>query len=452
MLKQYMEKLSYKTVNRLLAVTVFILGAIWINMTMAQQVYDSYYVTNAANEFSSGQNDFFLLTEEYDYFRFYPFQLGYVFYLEILNRLLFIRSLPLIKQLLNVVCLDILYFTILGLVKQATIEKSIYIITALLMIIFIQPIMYVILLYGNIPGLMFGMLSVLNIIKYMKNRKKHNALLSSLFIGLACMVKLNSMIILVAVCIIFILYILRNKKWRDTVVLVLLVISGIGFNKLVILQYEIRSGEDLGEGIPIISWFAMGISEGRTAPGWYNEKLTVINFMDTDFNTEATSELANNYIKERLKYFNDNPGYMAEFFYKKFVSQWNEPTFECIFIRNTRGDYLEPSPISEYVYGEGEKGITSYMEYYQQFVYFGTVLGLFCFLKKKNIGNWPMAFLPLIILGGFFYHMLFEAKSQYIFTYFILMLPIAAFGLDFIYDIINSIIKRIKIKWRENTV
>ena len=35
---------------------------------------------------------------------------------------------------------------------------------------------------------------------------------------------------------------------------------------------------------------------------------------------------------------------------------------------------------------------------------------------------------PLIILGGMLYHLLFEAKSQHSQGYFILMLPVAAYG------------------------
>ena len=37
--------------------------------------------------------------------------------------------------------------------------------------------------------------------------------------------------------------------------------------------------------------------------------------------------------------------------------------------------------------------------------------------------------LPVTVLGGFLYHMLFEAKSQYIYTYAVYLLPLAAQGL-----------------------
>ena len=39
------------------------------------------------------------------------------------------------------------------------------------------------------------------------------------------------------------------------------------------------------------------------------------------------------------------------------------------------------------------------------------------------------ALLPLILLGGLSYHLLFEAKSQYALPYFMLLLPLAGAGL-----------------------
>ena len=41
--------------------------------------------------------------------------------------------------------------------------------------------------------------------------------------------------------------------------------------------------------------------------------------------------------------------------------------------------------------------------------------------------------LPLIILGGVLYHLLCEAKSQYAFAFFMLMIPIGAYGLHLLF-------------------
>ena len=43
--------------------------------------------------------------------------------------------------------------------------------------------------------------------------------------------------------------------------------------------------------------------------------------------------------------------------------------------------------------------------------------------------------LPLILLGGVLYHLLCEAKSQYSFSFFLLMIPLAACGLSALFGV-----------------
>lgn len=40
------------------------------------------------------------------------------------------------------------------------------------------------------------------------------------------------------------------------------------------------------------------------------------------------------------------------------------------------------------------------------------------------------AYFVMNIFGGFLFHMLWEAKARYILGYFVLLLPLAAFGLN----------------------
>lgn len=49
--------------------------------------------------------------------------------------------------------------------------------------------------------------------------------------------------------------------------------------------------------------------------------------------------------------------------------------------------------------------------------------------------------LPLIVLGGMMYHMLFEAKSQYAYVYAVLLVPLAARGVCLLEDGIRGRIK-----------
>ena len=50
-------------------------------------------------------------------------------------------------------------------------------------------------------------------------------------------------------------------------------------------------------------------------------------------------------------------------------------------------------------------------------------------LLRRGTGT-DMLALPVTVLGGFLFHLLFEAKSQYIYPYAVLLMPVAAVGLE----------------------
>ena len=56
-----------------------------------------------------------------------------------------------------------------------------------------------------------------------------------------------------------------------------------------------------------------------------------------------------------------------------------------------------------------------------------SALGGVRLLKKK--GDMAALALPVTILGGALYHLIFEAKAQYAYPYMVYMLPLAAMGL-----------------------
>lgn len=96
-----------------------------------------------------------------------------------------------------------------------------------------------------------------------------------------------------------------------------------------------------------------------------------------------------------------------------------------------------PTALSRAFYkGDSAEGLLRYMDAYTTLLYASFAGGLICifvgFIRRREgeaATDLPQALLPLIVLGGFLYHMLFEAKSQYLLTYLPLMAPTAAFFL-----------------------
>ena len=90
--------------------------------------------------------------------------------------------------------------------------------------------------------------------------------------------------------------------------------------------------------------------------------------------------------------------------------------------------FSEKGELYSFLCGSGgaERRTTAVMEQIQQLVYLGMLLGCLGLWHRKSSAD---CLLPLVILGGLLYHLLFEAKSQYALPYYVLMIPVAAYGL-----------------------
>jgi hypothetical protein len=238
----------------------------------------------------------------------------------------------------------------------------------------------------------------------------------------------------------------RRKKYiRDIIYICLCAALSFSISPIVKSMYESRSGIDLGDSVPYISWISMGLNEPgfeSLAPGWYNSYYTLTNFETHDFDPDAASESSLENIKERLTYFHENPQYRRDFFYEKIVSQWNETTYQSIWTNQVRGQYAAKGSIAEWVCGDGEDSVSMFMDIYSQFIFAAVFAGIIFCMKRKNFLYTTM---PLIILGGFMYHLISEAKSQYSMPYFILMIGFAAYGIISLLDLTEK--KAGNIKW-----
>ena len=156
--------------------------------------------------------------------------------------------------------------------------------------------------------------------------------------------------------------------------------------------------------------------------------------MDSD----AAAEASKTVIQERLEVFKEDKAYTNDFFAKKIASQWNEPSYQSIWTNQVRGRYGEPGKLAEWVMGEGEARVKSYMNAFQQLIFLLSAIGAIFMMRRRRV---ELSLIPIVILGGFLYHALFEAKSQYAITYFILMIPIAVYGLNALYAIVDRMWK-----------
>lgn len=419
LLKKAIKKIPMWCAYAFCAVWTLVWGIIVVYSVRSAPTHDSQFVSYGA--YAAANGDYTHITGVY--FDRFPYQLGYVFFNEILVRLFHLQE-PcfLILEVVNVIFLAGANLCLITIIDDIFSNKDIAKLSAVLISLCVQPILFSTFLYGNIPGFAFAMASVMLMLKYYKTNKYVYLILSPILLGLSVAVKLNNIIVFVALAIIFVLMLITRRKLADIAFILIAVVMVFGLNNLLIAQYSARADHDYGSGIPKICWLYMGISEGGIENGWFNYYCYVDPYEINNQDSEKTSEYVKGKIDERLDDFSDAK-YATNFFYKKIVSQWNEPTYQSIWTNQVRGFYDEPNAIGEFIIDSGEDFLKEYMDAYQLIIYLGMLIYCIYATMQKDIRK---MILPLIVLGGFIYHCLFEAKSQYCVTYFQMMIPCAA--------------------------
>ena len=418
----------WRTELVLMAIVLSLGCAFIVSVKLAAPWYsDSYQLLYAAERAASG--DYGALDA---YFYRFPFQLGYVLYGEIMFRIMgsLLPGMPagyyrLALQGINVLWLLLAYHSIIQMNWELFQNRRIQIFTMLLLMFCLPPVLSCTFLYGIIPGFALGAAALWMFAAFLRRRRFWQGILCALCLGLSVVIKLNYMIFAVAIWIIWFIDLLRNRKLKSLICFILAVVLVTAMDGMPQSIYESRSGKDFGRGIPMLAWVAMGMSEGYAGPGWYKEDYTVKVFMESGMDTEATEENALNVIQDRAAFFSVNPQNALDFYWEKLRSQWNEPSYESLWINQVQQSYGEKGMLYNWFCDSGQALSTMYMNQYQQLIFLGCLLACIYLLMRRNIDEClPM----LVILGGILYHLLSEAKSQYALPYFILMVPLAAYG------------------------
>ncbi|MCI9141675.1 MAG: hypothetical protein HFH87_03515 [Lachnospiraceae bacterium] len=269
---------------------------------------------------------------------------------------------------------------------------------------------------------------------------------SLFFLTISVMFRKNSLIFIIAAVIVLILWGLLHR--RPTFVLLAALCMACSLAILPCMQkfYEYRSGSTISSGVPAMSYFAMGMQESSRADGWYNG-FNFNTYQNADMNTEVAVAVSRDAIRERLAYFGANPAYAVRFYMNKYLSQWADGTYACR--QATLATFGGRKAFIASLYdGSGSKYVIFYCNLYQNILYLGVFW--FCLTsfrqdRKQSIfsdysrSEQLPSYLSLIgVLGGFLFHMLWEANARYIFLYGLAMLPCCAKGLSLLGGTISN--------------
>ena len=401
---------------------------------------DSKALSDIAIQFLEGNYQSF---EQGGYLYMYPFQIGMVALLELIYKIFGVENF-IVFHLINIACVLMIQYMLNRITWELFNDEKLCKVEAFLSMGMFPLFLFVTFVYGDIIGWTFGVYSIYFVICYLKTDRWQNMLKASVLLALGIVVKSNINILVVAAAIAILLHAFKKKNYKMLAWIIgLLIISQAGMLAVNGIYVKRAGLESYPEGIPKIAWVAMSMQEGDEggyACGWYNGYNWAV-YEENDFDRAKTSQACMENLSQSLKRFLHEQRFAVNFFYKKFTSQWNAPTFQAMITNEWNSRYVENlSPLAHFfIYGFGRNILYEIMNCYHFLMFLCT--GVYC---RFSLKEWSLekAYYVLNIFGGFLFHMIWEGQSRYILGYFVLMLPLAAWGIN---RVLNKL-SEVKIK------
>lgn len=210
---------------------------------------------------------------------------------------------------------------------------------------------------------------------------------SILFLTLSVLLRKNSLIPVIAVLLVLLFEALRpgrNGKMRLGLLImaVCLAVTSVGILPLVQKCYEKKAGNTLSSGVTAMSYLAMGMQEASRGCGWYNG-FNIDTYDTAGMDTALANEISRLAIDERLTYFREHPGYTADFYLHKHLSQWADGTYASR--QATLATYGGRSAFFKEVYeGSLSGGYIEWCNAWQNVLYLGVLIFCIDSLKKRR--------------------------------------------------------------------
>ena len=433
------KKIGVKIHTRILAGVISIcsmlIAMFWVSGANVIPDADQWNVSFYANMFNLGDFSGF---EKGNYIATCPHQLGIVTLLRIIfsimgpDRFLGFR-------LLSVLGVGIISYAGYEIVRILTKKSAFAEIVYLVLIVFCFPLyIYTLFIYGEVLSTAVLFVAAWILLSCLERFCWWKVLSIMICSGLSVQLRQNSLIVLLGFIVVLLVKIIQQFNWKRLVMIAVIPLGLFLGNLSIDLIYQKHYKED-AYAIPNLLYITMGTNWEEQNPGWFS-KYNYTVFFENDCDPEAASEVAMADLKEFISYCIEHPDYALEFYKEKFVAQWNDPMYHCLAM-NCKVNYGEPqNPIVEsFYFGEMRLFTEEFMNIYQLLVY-GAILYwlLSSFRKKQNIEE---HILMVGIFGGFLFSLIWEAKTRYIFPYFIMMLPYAAIGIE---QIVRGMYIRIK--------
>lgn len=411
----------------------------WINAMQLNPETDQKMIHDMAVAIL--ENNISDYTSTAQYLFLYPFQFGLAFFVSLIYKIfgtnfLYIEYINAICSIINMI---IIYYISKILFKNESVQK---ILVILLCGFSLYWMFFNVHFYGNIIGLTLALISLLFTLLYLEKKQFYYLIPAGIFIALSIIIKSNYNIFLCGIVLILLLNIIKKWNLKTLIIIPVFIISyfAINLSYNVIFQ-NITHLDTANCGVPMISYIYMGMSEPTDlSAGWYNS-ITVDLFRKNNYSVEKTSDESKKLISERISYFIQNPKDFIEYYSEKIGSTWLNPTFQTIWCSLPGVRYRYYEEYANYI-SYHEKALSmvggtlakieeNYFNIYQIIIFIFAGIGLF---KNSKSLDLKIAIIPIIFIGGFLFHILWETKAIYVIQYYFILLPYSAFGINYVIE------------------
>ncbi len=425
---------------------LFVLGSFLIIFGKTVPSADAYSVYAIGESFAS--SDYSAIHPTDSYLSFYPQQIGLASFYDILIRLFKLSPVKIVPvhliKLCNILCAFVIII-FLSKTCELLFNSRLTTICSMLLLVFNMPLLfYTSFVYSELPSFACLSIGIYYFLCYLKEGPGASYFskgISLLFFALSVLLRKNSLVILIAVLLVLLLEGLFRKSGTYALYGVVLLILCLNVLPIVQKIYEVKAGNTLRSGVTATSYFAMGMQESTRGNGWYNG-FNFNTYLESGMDSKVANEVSKAAIRERLDYFKNTPGSASSFYREKFLTQWTDGSYFCR--EATLSCYDGRSSFFKELYdGKLSPLFMNYCNGYQLLLYAGAFVGiLYGILQKQALGkkeNSLSYYLCLIgVLGGFFFHMLWEANSRYLLLYSFLLIPYCARGITAILNKIHN--------------
>lgn len=475
LIAQFASRVQRGNLLRFLVITVLAIQIVWIAALELTAFWypDSESLMDAANALVNGHSNQFApdycqlranaeacahrpqsLPLAHRYFSLYPFQTGplvwYVFVAWIFG-----ANNVIAFQILNAVAVTGLVAALWRIGTLIGLDDSGRAVLTALTLTCVPLLMFATFVYPNAVGFTIALAGVALIGQaFLANHAWSGATMllgGFLICGIGIMFKSTFIIIVLAAFIAVLLTMLLNKRWwQAPVALVGLLLAQV-LSKLPLHIIQHVTGQQFGKGMPMSSWLLLGLSHEETAsPGWWT--MAAIHTFDKAHGDYATqADLIQEALTSRLRYFGQHPSQAWQFFNEKLATEWADPTFMTVTYSQLGPSAHEFTGLPKWLLtGENDSRLFSFENAMQSLVYVLALIGtiamlvavLRSLLSKQDVYTtdahtnllpadakmFARTFICAAFLGGFICYVFWEAKGIYTLPFYLLLLPVAAYG------------------------